>query len=43
MTIGIQITESFLFGFRYFDATEEIPEREFQVHITCFCLFFVFH
>jgi len=39
--LGITITESLLFGFRIFRATEENPYSELQVHLFCFCFFVV--
>jgi len=43
LTFGFSISESLLFGIRFFDATEEIAEKEIQIHILCFCFFVVYH
>jgi len=42
-SVGVSITESFLFGFRYFPRREELDESEFQIHLFCFCFFVVSH
>ena len=43
ITYGISITESILFGIRYFESTEELQESEFQIHFACFCFFIIKH